>query len=163
MLAALALTAALTGCSGAKPASAPAPNLTGACPVTPPGGDLRFGDGGFNYGNDSLGVALWPNGKLVAGRLPDGGSYAEVKPDGSIRAKLGWWRAVEGRLTIDGVRLDASAPPLRADIPLGYGPTGFQATLLTFPTQGCWQVTGSLGDASLKFVVFVSSHCAPRR
>jgi hypothetical protein len=141
MLAALALAAALTGCSGTKRASAPAPNLTRPCPVTSPGGDLRFGDGDFNYGNDSLGVALWPNGKLVAGRLPDGGSNAEAKPDGSIRAKLGWWRAVEGRLSIDGVRLHDSAPPLRAFIPLGYGPTGFQATVLSR--------TGFRGDPDL--------------
>lgn len=158
MLAACAVAAALTGCAGTKPASAPAPNAAGPCPVTPPGDDLRFGDGDFNYGNDSLGVALWPNGRLVAGRLPGGGSYAETEPDGSIRAKLGWWRAMEGQLSIDGARLDAFAPPLRVDIPPGYGPTGFQATELTFPTRGCWQVIGSVGDAGLKFVVFVSNH-----
>jgi hypothetical protein len=164
MLAALALAVALTGCSGTKPAPAAAPNLTRPCPVTSPGSsDLRFGDGGFNYGNDSLGVALWPNGKMVSGRLPDGGSYAETKPDGSIRAKLGWWRAVEGQLSIDGSRLDASAPPLRAEIPAGYGPTGFQATVLTFPTQGCWQVIGSVGNARLKFVVLVSKHLTGER
>jgi hypothetical protein len=71
MLAALALTAALTGCSGGKPASAPASKLAGPCRVTFPGGELPFGDRGFNYGNGSLGVALWPNGKLVAGPLPE--------------------------------------------------------------------------------------------
>jgi hypothetical protein len=60
-------------------------------------------------------------------------------------------------LRIDGVRLDASAPPLRADIPPGYGPTGFQATELTFPTHGCWQVIGRVGNASLKFAVLVSN------
>jgi hypothetical protein len=157
MLAALALAAALTGCSR-KPDSARASNLAGPCPVTFPGGELPFGDGGFNYGNDSLGVALWPNGKLVAGPLPDGGSYAETKPDGSIRTKLGWWHAVEGQLSIEGARLDASAPPLRADIPHGYGPTGFQPTELTFPTPGCWQVIGGVGNVSLKYVVLVSKH-----
>jgi hypothetical protein len=156
-LAALALAAALTGCAGKKPASAPASHLTGPCRVTSPGDDLQFGDGGFNHGNGSLGVALWPNGKLAAGPLPDGGSYAEIKPDGSIRAKLGWWRAVEGQLSIQGARLDASAPPLRADIPAGYGSSGFQSTVLTFPTPGCWQVVGSVGNASLTFVVRVVS------
>jgi hypothetical protein len=155
MPAALALAATLAGCAGQKPASAPAPYLAGPCPVTSPGADLPFGDGGFNYGNRSLGVALWPNGKLVAGPLADGGSYAEVRPDGSVRAKLGWWRAVDGQLSIEGARLDASAPPLRTDVPAGYGTTGFQATELTFPTQGCWQVVGSLGDARLTFVVRV--------
>jgi hypothetical protein len=125
--------------------------------VTSPGNGLGFGDGGFNYGNDVLGVALWPQGRLLAGRLPGGGSYAETEPDGSIRAKLGWWRAIEGSLTVDGVRLDASAPALRATIPSGYGSSGFQPTDLTFPTAGCWQVTGRVGDASLEFVVQVST------
>jgi hypothetical protein len=154
MLASLALSAALTGCAG-KPDPAPAAKLTGPCPVTSPGGDLPFGDGGFNHGNRTLGVALWPDGKLVAGPLPDGSSYAEINADGTISAKLGWWRAVEGQLSIDGERLDASAPPLRADVPHGYGPTGFQATDLVFPTPGCWQVVGRVGDARLKFVVLV--------
>jgi hypothetical protein len=125
------------------------------CPVTAPGGKVPVAGEGVNYGNDSLAVALWPNGTLVAGRLPDGSSYAEIKPDGSIVAKLGWWRGIDGQLHIDGERLDASAPPLGAYIPDGYGPTGLQATGLTFPTQGCWKVVGSIGRATLTFVVLV--------
>jgi hypothetical protein len=165
MVAVLALSAAAAGCSGDnEPASAekeqrtgPAPaaqtRLTGPCPVTLPGGDVPAD--GFNYGNGSIGVALWPKGRLVAGELPDGSAWAEIAPDGSIRAKLGWFRAVEGRLSIRGERLDASAPRLRPDVPDGYGPSGFQPTALTFPTAGCWRVTGSIGGASLTFVVRV--------
>jgi hypothetical protein len=156
-LAALALTAVLAGCAG-KPNSVPASKAAGHCPVTAPGGKVPLGSNGFNYGNGSLGVTLWPKGKLVAGRLPDGSSYAETRSDGSIQAKLGWWRAVEGQLRIEGKRLDAPAPPLRAYIPDGYGPTGFQATGLTFPAQGCWKVAGSLGRARLTFVVLVRKH-----
>jgi hypothetical protein len=80
---------------------------------------------------------------------------AEIRPDGSIDAKLGWWRGVEGQLTIRGRRLDAPGPPLRAEIPEGYGVSGFQATGIIFPTEGCWRVTGKVGNATLSFVTLV--------
>jgi hypothetical protein len=32
---------------------------------------------------------------------------------------------------------------------------GFQATSLVFPTPGCWEVTGRIGDKSLAFVIAV--------
>lgn len=98
-------------------------------------------------------MVLWPRGTLTAGRLADGSYFAEGGRDGSITAKLGWWRAA-GRLRIAGRRLDAAAAPLRAVVPPGY-PAGFQATGLIFPTPGCWRVTGSAGGAHLAFVVRV--------
>jgi hypothetical protein len=60
-----------------------------------------------------------------------------------------------GSLTISGRRLDAPAPPLEAVIPSGYGGTGFQASALIFPTEGCWEVTGSEAESALTFVVEV--------
>jgi hypothetical protein len=48
-------------------------------------------------------------------------------------------------------------PPLRARIPDGYGDTGFQATALIFPTEGCWEVTGEVGDTRLTFLTPVVS------
>jgi hypothetical protein len=146
MLLLCGLTAlALAGCGGAKTAT--------GCRPTVPGGDTAKG---FNYGSDRLAVELWPHGVLVAGPLPGGGSYAEINPDGSIAAKLGWWRGAEGPLQITGHRTDATAPPLRAHIPNGYGPTGFQATLLTFASTGCWHVSASVADQRLTFTVLVS-------
>ena len=62
---------------------------------------------------------------------------------------------VPGELTITGRRLDAPAPPLRADVPDGYGEDGFQATGVAFPTEGCWEVSGSVGGSTLTFVTFV--------
>jgi hypothetical protein len=125
-----------------------------ACPVTLPNRVAPHAD--FNYGNAKLRAQLnWADGVLRAGVLPDGGSVATVQPDGSIWAKLGWWRGVPGRLVIAGRRLDAPAPPLRADVPTGYGSTGFQATGLEFPTVGCWRVVGRQGSAKLVFVVRV--------
>jgi hypothetical protein len=40
-------------------------------------------------------------------------------------------------------------------VPDGYGPTGFQATGLVFPTPGCWEVTGRVGQDTLRFVLSV--------
>jgi hypothetical protein len=62
---------------------------------------------------------------------------------------------VSGRLTIVGERLDAPAPPLRAFVPGAYGPIGFQATGLRFPTAGCWEVVGSVAGHEVTFVVLV--------
>jgi len=139
-VAALALAIALSGCGAQEP-----------CSVTTPGGRLPAGVEDVNYGNGSLAIQLWPQGRLVA---PSG--FAELGRDGSIAAKLGWWRAAGGRLLIEGKRLDDSAPPLIAGVPDGYGPNGFQPTELTFPTEGCWEVTGSVGRSRLTFVVLVS-------
>lgn len=85
-----------------------------------------------------------------------------INPDGSVSAKVGWWRGLDGTLVIEGRRLDASAPPLVADVPDGYGSHGFQATGLTFPTVGCWRVVGKVSTARLKFVVRVTKLRARR-
>jgi hypothetical protein len=71
--------------------------------------------------------------------------------------KIAWYRAdgLRGRLSITGKRLDAVAPPLRAAIPSGYSDTGFQPSGIIFPTEGCWQVTGTVGTASVTFVTRV--------
>jgi hypothetical protein len=81
---------------------------------------------------------------------------ATVEPDGSMHTKVGWWRGARGKLVISGRRLDATAPPLRSSVPMGYGTRGFQPSGLTFPTVGCWRVVGRVGHARLTFVVKVT-------
>ena len=138
----------------AAPAKAPTP----ACAVTDVRGKRPPDPArpSFNYGNAVIRVALVPrNGRLVAGRLRGGGERATINEDGSIDAKFGWWRAGSGKIRISGRRLDAAALPLRADVPDGYG-RGFQATGLTFPTTGCWRVTGRYAGASLTFTMLVT-------
>jgi hypothetical protein len=156
---ALAMTAALAGCAGGGRAERDDARGTSASPAgkgcagTRPSAKPPFPGEDFNYGNRYLGVAMWRHGRLVATR--GGGSWGQIRPDGSIWAKLGWWRAVPGRLAIQGQRLDAPAPPLRASVPAGYGSEGFQATGLIFPAAGCWRVVGSVAGHELAFVVRV--------
>jgi hypothetical protein len=44
---------------------------------------------------------------------------------------------------------------LRARISGNYGDSGFQPVSISFPTEGCWEITGSVGDASLTIVTLV--------
>lgn len=112
----------------------------------PPDGRPLPGD----FGTVALRTSLWVGGEVL---IPQD----HVLPDGSLEMKWPWWRGpgVRGDLVIEGRRLDASAPPLRAHVLEGYGEEGFQATSLIFPTEGCWEVTGRAGEASLTFVVLV--------
>ena len=153
----LAVTLALCGVAFG---AAESPTATDRCTPTLPGRAALPASSpaaGFNHGTARLRVQLgWPNGRLAAGILPDGGSRATVEHDGSIHAKLGWWRGEPGKLRITGRRLDAAAPPLHAHVPAGYGPRGFQPTGLVFPSVGCWRVVGQVSDARLTFVVKVT-------
>jgi hypothetical protein len=115
------------------------------CPVTIPRGS---GPSKGIYGDGELRVTLWPRGVIAVGR-----DYVDGR--GRVRMKFPWWRMVRGHLGITGRRLDAPAPPLLAYVPDGYGRIGFQATGVKFPTEGCWEVTGTVGQARLTFVTFV--------
>ena len=102
--------------------------------------------GALIHGNGSLWVAMPPSNVVVT----------ESSSGGTIQTKYPWWRSVAGTLRIEGRRLDGPAAGLRAtDVPDGYGATGFQASAVTFPTEGCWEVTGRVGTASLTLVTLV--------
>jgi hypothetical protein len=146
----------LTGAGDGQQVSAPAPQTTIACAVTAPNG-VAAGeeqpDPG-SYGNRDVSVGpfgLWPDGTVIF--KPGGAGF--VTRSGALGMKFGWRRSVSGQLRIDGHRLDATAPPLRAEVPSGYGNGGFQSTYVIFPTPGCWEVTGRVGDASVTFVTAV--------
>jgi len=96
------------------------------------------------FGNASLATVLQG---AVTWR-PENGTDA----DGYMEMKWWWWRGIPGKLIIEGRRLDRPAPPLRAWIPDGYHDRGSQPVSLLFPTEGCWEITGKVGDASLTFV-----------
>jgi hypothetical protein len=137
--------------------SAALPNAPGEvppCAVTRPKGtappvDL---DPGW-YGNGALATQLWMWGEGTVVIPPD-----LVQRDQALGPlKWAWYRHHRGDLSVEGRRLDAPAPPLRADVSAGYGDAGFQPVALTFPTAGCWEVTGRVGDARLTLVAPVAA------
>lgn len=114
-----------------------------SCTITHPPGGI--------YGNESLHAVLPPNGKFVF--VPGGAGFTDR--DGALGIKFGWFRHKPGTLHVGGRRLDADAPPARAYMSDGYGNEGFQPVYLVFPTPGCWEITGGVGEARLSFVLRV--------
>lgn len=141
----------------AAPTASPVPpGSVSDCPVTQPQttppeiGHQLYGWMSA-YGNDDL----WVGGLGQDGVMAfDEGA---VHGDGSIGTKLGWWRNVSGSVDISGRRLDGPAPRLHGEGSDGYGNLGFQASGVSFPAEGCWEVTGRVGDAELTFVTYVIS------
>lgn len=122
------------------------------CRVTKPNGRGPLGQprGNTIYGNDALSTVLDPNG--VVEFRPGGPGF--VLPDGSLQMKFPWWRNSEAALEITGRRLDATAPPLRAEIGSS-GDVHMVPTYLIFPSTGCWEVSGKTGGVSLVFITEV--------
>ena len=74
--------------------------------------------------------------------------------------KIGWYRAAGspwGRLRVTGSRVDAPAAPLRFTTPTTYPfRVGFQASSLTFSSEGCWRIVARVGlEKQYVFVVRV--------
>lgn len=111
------------------------PSATTTCPVTR----------GTGYGNGFLATTLPADGVVGSLRRPDGTLFA--KPI---------WTPVRGTggfdLTVRGDRLDGPGE-LRV-LGVNWG-GGSWATAMTFSTEGCWRITGRLGDIALSYVIEV--------
>lgn len=127
------------------------------CPVTIPNGETPPGEqrSAGLHGNGVLWTALWSEGTVVF--RPGGSGF--VLTDGSLQMKFPWWRGIPGPLTIEGRRVDAPAPPLRAHIPNGYRGS-FQATGLTLPHS---RVLGSHGPRREREPDIRRGRCKDRR
>ncbi len=127
-------------------------SAAGACPVTAPAANMR-------YGNASLRAVLPRGGDLVVSDanppVPASAWFGQIHADGSISVKLAWEGSTRGRLEITGTRLDAHARPLRANV--ATGTPHFWASRLTFASPGCWRVTGRVGATRLSVVLAVST------
>lgn len=69
--------------------------------------------------------------------------------------KVGWFRPEGVDLTITGRRIDGDAQPMVADVPCCY-PTRFQSSGLSFPAEGCWEISAEAGGSELMFTVWVA-------
>jgi hypothetical protein len=112
--------------------------------------NLPMGWGSYDtaYGGEGLRVTLPNGGVLRAGS-------SQVNEQGEIWDKFLFWSnsgSDGAALEVSGRRLDVESGPLRAEIGAG---TGAMAVGLYFPTTGCWEVTGTLGDKSVRFVMLV--------
>lgn len=133
----------------------PAANANAAAAFTCP----RTVSNSTIYGNAYLSVIVgWLDGVL---RFKEG--FGTRYADGARGVKVAWDRKVHGQLSITGRRLDGPAPPLRAEVLEGYGDIGGQTTAVIFPTDGCWEVTGTVAGHSLTVVWEVHLSDAPAR
>jgi hypothetical protein len=100
------------------------------------------------------GRALWTH-------LPEAGTInAPWRLDGTLGWKLGWSakREYAGGLAVTGARLDTAAPRMTVlAVRWGRSSTGQGgwATAVTFPSPGCWRITGRAAGARLSYTVRV--------
>ena len=120
------------------------------CPVTIPNGNSPPAESpsAGHHGAYPLWVALPRTGTINAAR-------EWVEPDGYIGVKFPWWRLIDAPLRIEGHRYDDPNVRVRAHVVPDYAWGGIQPTGIYFPAEGCYAITGSLGSASLSFVVNV--------
>ncbi len=136
-----------------------------SCPVTtapkppfvapPQFAPTRSVDNGyaFFYGAPGLWALVYPNWKR------DGVFYGNKLVFFSEHYNY-WKREGSPQMTVEARRLDAEAPPVRADHVNGAGPSfrygeqpdpnnpGFMITALPIPTAGCWEITARYTPAS---------------
>ena len=157
-LALFLVLAALVGCAhgdiNEKTEHVEQGQVSNRCPVTFPNADVVRHGAHFNYGNGDLWTSVWPDGNVVF----RSGGPGLIHANGSLSMKWPWYleKSVQGELWIEGRRLDVpSELPLSADYSPVLGDPGFHAGGITFPSEGCWEVTGGAGDAGLTFVTRV--------
>ncbi|MBA3717609.1 MAG: hypothetical protein H0W87_05225 [Actinobacteria bacterium] len=119
------------------------------CPITtangnrPPDPDWAEVQGA--HGNGQLWV--W---------LPTPAVYAQVpRPNGGVILKQGWWSANhDAPVQIEGHRRDGPTQVFRdsSGEPIG---GGTRPSAPEFPSEGCWEVTGRIGEASLTYGILV--------
>jgi hypothetical protein len=98
-------------------------------------------------GADGIWIPLPSDGRVTWGTSTSG-------------SKFPVWLTASGTVTASARRIDGPTAPgvagqFNGGNPSGQGP-GFNASGITFPSNGCWEVTYRAGDGTLKFVVSVA-------
>jgi hypothetical protein len=91
-------------------------------------------------------------------RSPDGAIWASetgLRKYTGKSSKVLWAKPAGSRLQVQGRRLDGEAPPLGVHMPCCY-PDDYQASGLTFPTPGCWEIEAKAARAEWRFVVYIA-------
>jgi hypothetical protein len=121
------------------------PDASVSCPATRPEGSRAWG----SHGNGLLAATLPGSGVMTRPR----------EPDGTLFQKLGWTpsRGLRGDLVVRGERLDAPGRLLVLSVNWGSSSDGRVgwASAVKFPSEGCWRLTGRVGDIALSYVVKV--------
>lgn len=119
----------------------PAPERFANCPVTLPTEERPA----------EPNIASWSR---LWYRSADGELWADAGRRYAGGVKVGWRKPSGTTLTVTGRHLEMKAQTLTATIPEGYG-GAFQASGLTFPVEGCWEIEARAGDSVLTMVNYV--------
>lgn len=139
--------------SATLPPARPAPEASG-CPVTLPASSWVPELVSFTPLPASR-FSWYGNTTHLAVDLPVDGTYRVHAANSGLGAKIAWWRYDAGTVEIAARRTDGAPPEVRTSTTTGYGGTGFNPSTVTFASEGCWRVTGSLNGRELTFVMFV--------
>ena len=110
----------------------------------------------FWYGTNSLWTLL-PQSGMWTGLPHSSHGYGQ---------KVFWWRGgyiwneePEPQIAVTAERLDAPAPLFHSSVGTNAYDSDIGSAMLTgvtFPSLGCWKVTGEYRDAELRFVVWIA-------
>ncbi|HUZ02529.1 MAG TPA: hypothetical protein VMU89_19450, partial [Thermomicrobiaceae bacterium] len=148
----------------------PAAEVPSTCPVTLPANPAFMPPVPYR-GTPAYGTQFWYGTAALWTALPLGGTWDGLPQQGSAYfQKVFWWdpdypallsqdpaRWGFADFTVTGRRLDGNAPPLAADRATNATDGNGTSILVgvTFPTAGCWEVTGEYQGHDLSFVIWV--------
>jgi len=127
-----------------------APVTPESCPVTRPNGRVPRGV--------PRGERTFHGNGVLAAAIPREGVYLDRDGDGAFADKMSWVaRGTPASLAVRYQRIDVATAPTTASTGRGTlaGFSGLSWASRMFYSEGCWKVTGRIGDVALSFVVEV--------